>query len=214
MDLKATLTNKAGPFPVYVWAGLVGVALVGASLLRSKAPATPTTDPSLAPTTDPGKFDSSQSKTTTDANGNTTTTNYSASGPATFGLTNSAQPMGYTNGDVYVNLANSGNPTPTTQPPASVHTVGDALNTDVFNENGWSAEDKKYPWRMLPAQPGETWADFTSRVYFFGPNFAAVTDPAAQKRVIEVSKFLHDTNKDIQTADGTGPQPGSVVVYR
>lgn len=111
-----------------------------------------------------------------------------------------------------VNTAPTTTPSPT-GPPADVRTV---LNTDVFNENGWSATAKQAPWRLIVANPGESWQDITARMYGFADNYAKITDPQSKARVDSVADYIKKTNASFTgtVPDGTGPKPGSVVVYR
>lgn len=102
---------------------------------------------------------------------------------------------------------------PTPNPASDVRTT---LNSDVFNQAGWSATAKQAPWKMMVANPGETWLDITARMYGYADNFSKVTDPASKTRIQSVAEFVKKTNGGFTgtVPDGTGPKPGAVVVYR
>lgn len=122
MDLTGFLKKKLGPLPMGAWifiAVVVAFALV--KLHGKKGAAGGTTDPTAA-----GQFSTSQTRT--DKDGNTVT--YTASGPnssiqSPAQLTYAASPMGYSGGDVYVNIpadppvqVNVPPPAPQPPPPA------------------------------------------------------------------------------------------------
>lgn len=101
MNLQRFLKNKLGPLPMGAWIFIAVVVAFALVKLHGKKGATGgSTDPTAA-----GQFSTSQ--TTTDSKGNTTT--YSANGPnssiqSPAQLTTAASPMGYSAGDVYVNI--------------------------------------------------------------------------------------------------------------
>lgn len=133
------LTRKYGPFPGYVWFG--GIAVVGFFYIRTQKSKSGTLrDDSGDPTGGKGTFDSEV--VTKDKDGNET--RYSASGPTSsyLGLltTASAQPMGSSAGDVYVNYP--GGATGKTLQTYKV-TTGETLKSiakKLFgNEGAWRA---------------------------------------------------------------------------
>lgn len=219
MNIREVMLRKYGPMPVWAWTALVASFIAGVVIFRKRmAPATPGTS-GTSSTTPAGEFNSGQSTTTTDANGNQVTTNYSASGPLTGipgMITNQAGAMPYSGGDVYVNYPNQ----PAAPPPQqSISTVNPNQRTSLspdFNMVGWSDKDKQSPWRMEVAQPGETWKDIAARTYSFAKDYASVSDPANKARVDQVAAYLKGKNGKYtgEVPDGTGPTPGSVVVYR
>lgn len=97
------LTKKVGPLPLWGWG--LGVAAVGFFLISRQKAAAAAASGTGGGATSNGQF--SSSTTTTDpTTGNTTT--YQASGPnssitSPAQLTYGAGPMGYSDGDVYVN---------------------------------------------------------------------------------------------------------------
>jgi len=219
MDIKEVMRRQYGPMPVWAWTALAASFIAGVVIFRKRMAPKPTdTSGNGATGNSPaGEFSSGQSSTTTDANGNQITTQYNASGPLTgfpgF-LTNGAGPMNYSGGDVYVNMPNGPAPAPQqTTVGANKRTV---LNTDVFNEIGWSDKAKQAPWNMVVAQPGETWKDITARIYGFADNYSKISDPSAKSRVDSVAEVIKNTNAKYTgtVPDGSGPTPGSVVVYR
>lgn len=217
MDIKEVMRRQYGPMPVWAWTALAASFIAGVVVFRKRmGPKTPDSSGNGTNSNSPaGEFNSGQSTTTTDANGNQITTNYQASGPLTGFpgyLTNGAGPMNYSGGDVYVNMPQGPAPQQTTV-GGDKRTV---LNSDVFNEVGWSDKAKQAPWTMTVAQPGETWKDITARIYGFAKNYSSITDPAAKSRVDSVSEFIKSTNGKYtgMVPDGTGPTPGAVVVYR
>lgn len=218
MDIKEVMRRQYGPMPVWAWTALFASFVAGVVIFKKKA--TPvkgdTSGTGQAAGSPAGEFNSGQSTTTTDANGNQITTQYNASGPLTGFpgyITNQAGPMPYSGGDVYVNYPNTPAPQQTsTNPNADNRTV---LNP-AFNEVGWDDKAKQSPWTMTVAQPGESWKDITARIYQFAKDYASITDPAAKKRVDDVAAYLASKNSKYTgtVPDGTGPTPGSVVVYR
>jgi hypothetical protein len=216
------MQRKYGPMPVWAWTALVGSFIAGIMIFRKRmGPSTPTTQggTSGGPA---GEFNSGLSTTTTDAQGNQTTSNYSASGPLTGYpgyLTTQAGAMPFQQGDVYVNT--------TTPPPATTTNSNPnpdkrtVLNADKFNENGWSATARQSPWTMAVSQlksdgTPETWKDITARIYGFAKDYASISDTTNKARVDQVATYIRDTNKNYtgEVPDGSGPTPGSVVVYR
>lgn len=218
MDIQEVMRRQYGPMPVWAWTALAASFIAGIVLFKKRmAPKTGDTAGTGQSAGSPvGEFNSGQSTTTTDPNGNQITTQYNASGPLTGFpgyLTNQAGPMPYQGGDVYVNYPN--------QPPAQQTTTsGDVnkrtvLNPD-FNEVGWDAKAKQSPWTVAVAMPGETWKDITARIYGFAANYASIKDPTAKARVDDVSAYLRSKNKNYtgEVPDGSGPTPYSAVVYR
>jgi hypothetical protein len=216
MDIKEVMQRQYGPMPVWAWTALAASFIAGIVLFRKRMAPKPgdTSGTGQSNGSPVGEFNSGQSTTTTDANGNQITTQYNASGPLTgFSgfLTNGAGPMNYSGGDVYVNMPNGPGPAPQ-QTTVSKPTV---LNPN-FNEVGWDDKAKQSPWTMTVAQAGETWKDITARIYGFAANYSKITDPSAKARVDSVADYLKKTNGPYtgEVPDGTGPTPGSVVVYR
>lgn len=219
MDIKEVMRRQYGPMPVWAWTALFASFVAGVVIFKKKATPTAgnTAGTGQSAGTPAGEFNSGQSTTTTDANGNQITTQYNASGPLTGFpgyLTSQAGAMPYSGGDVYVNYPNTPPPQQTTvNPDANKRTV---LNTDVFNTIGWDDKAKQSPWAMTTAQAGESWKDITARIYGFASNYANISDPAAKKRVDDVAAYIASKNSKYTgtVPDGTGPTPGSVVVYR
>lgn len=115
-DIREVMTRKVGPFPVWTWTLMAsGVAAAFMIMGKNKQVATDQSGGAGGPD---GKFESSQSSTKTDAQGNTTTSNYSASGNSFAGipgyLSSYGFPMPYSLGDIYNNIA-----TTVQQPPAN-----------------------------------------------------------------------------------------------
>lgn len=118
-DLGTLMTQRYGPLAAWQW-GLV-TAGVGYLVLRKSKSGKPTdAQGQSGQQSTPGEFQSSQSQTSMDDKGNTTTSQYSATGPLSgfgggVGLP-MGYPMPYSGGDVYVNLPgdqqnlNSGRP--------------------------------------------------------------------------------------------------------
>lgn len=211
------MRRQAGPLMVWQWTALLAAFIAGIIIFRRRlAPSTSASQPSTTPTGASGEFQSGQSTTTTDKDGNTITTNYSAQGPLTGYpgyLTTQAGPMPYSGGDVYVNYpATNAAPPPPAQQVVDKRTV---LNP-AFNMVGWDAKAKQSPWTAIVANPGESWKDLTARAYGFAANYASIKDAADKARVDQVADYIKKTNADYtgQVPDGTGPTPGSVVVYR
>lgn len=115
MDLTGFLKRKLGPLPMGAWIFIAVVVAFALVKLHGKGKAGATsTDPTAG-----GQFSTSQ--THTDANGNTVT--YTASGPnssiqSPAQLSYAASPMGYSGGDVYVNIPASPPPPVPTPTPA------------------------------------------------------------------------------------------------
>lgn len=216
-NVKEIMLRKYGPMPVWAWTGLAAAGMAGIMLWQKRSePVIPSGGSTGQASGPAGEFQSSQSQTTTDKDGNQFTTNYAASGP--LGgipgyLTTQAGPMPYSGGDVYVNYPNQPPPQQTTN--AEMANKRTQLNPD-FNMVGWSDKDKQSPWKMMVAQPGERWEDLTARAYGFADNFAKVSDPAAKTRVQQVAAVIKDRNSRYTgtVPDGSGPTPGSVVLYR
>lgn len=110
-------------------------------------------------------------------------------------------------------------PSAPSQPPILGRDPGPAntdvrttLNSDAFNENGWSADAKNSPWTMMVARANESWLDITARAYGYGDNYAKVTDPASKARIQSVAAYLQKTNS--KAGDANGPRAGATVVYR
>jgi hypothetical protein len=215
MQIKEVMRRQYGPMPVWAWTALAASFIIGIIVFRRRM--TGSTSASQPTTTAPGasgEFQSGQASTTTDANGNTTTTQYNASGPLTgypgF-LTTQAGPMPYSAGDIYVNVPTT-NATPA--PPAQqTQTMRQKLDVAKYNATSQGGANSTAPWYMLVAMPGETWKDITARMYGFADNFAKVTDPAAQKRVTDVSSYVQNSN-NAPGSTGAGPAAGQVVFFR
>lgn len=209
MDIKEIMQRQYGPMPVWAWTALGGSVIAGLFLFRKKGTSTTgATTSSGTPTDSSGNgFQSGISTTTTDAAGNQTTTNYSASGPNSFlpGQVFQAGGMPYTSGgDVYVNTTN-----PATPPPqASTNNLRQLDDVQKFNAQTAGGS----PWYMTVANPGESWQDITARVYGFGTNYASITDPSAKTRVDQVTPFIQNANNS-PGSTGNGPAPGSVVFF-
>jgi hypothetical protein len=219
-DIKEVMRRQAGPMPVWAWTALAASFIAGVIIFRRRMAGSSATgsDSGNAASGGPvGEFTSGQATTTTDKDGNQITTQYNASGPLTGYpgyITNQAGPMPYSGGDVYVNYpaTNAAPPPPAQQTSQQKITV---LNP-AFNMVGWDDKAKAAPWKMTVANSGETWNDITARIYGFADNFAKVTDPAAKARVQSVAAYIKDKNGQYTglIPDGTGPTPGSVVVWR
>lgn len=182
-------TRKLGPLPMWAWMGIgLGGALAFTSWSRNKKAAADAKDKSTSGTL----------PTTQTASGST---------PA------SLIPQ-------FVNqVYTQGTPPAVTQPspatPAASNDQRTVLNP-IFNEVGWNDKAKQSPWTQTVAQPGESWKDITARIYKYGANYAAVTDPEKKKRIDEVSDYIKRTNSQYtgETPNGNGPTPGSIVTYR
>lgn len=68
------------------------------------------------------------------------------------------------------------------------------------------------PWYEITAMPGESWLDITARMYGFGNNYAAVTDPQAKQRVQDVSKAIQNWNNQ-PGSTGNGPAAGETIYF-
>lgn len=119
-----SFSTRVGPLAIYQWvliAGAVGFVLfkLGIGKLGAKSNSSPGQG---------SQFQSSQTKTTTDANGNQTTTSYSATGDGFLPgmLTMQGNPMPYSLGDIYIN-----NPVPTTTPSGN-SPVGSSPNEEPY----------------------------------------------------------------------------------
>jgi len=196
--------------PVWAWTALFASFVAGVVLFRKRMkPAADTSGNGPGPNASPvGEFNSGQSTTTTDANGNQITTQYNASGPLTGFpgyLTNQAGPMPYSGGDVYVNYPNQ----PTPPAAQATQTMRQTLDVNKFNANTTSSGA---PWYMLVALPGETWNDITARMYGFADNFAKITDPKVQQQVQNVARTIQTSN-NAPGSTGAGPAPYQVVFF-
>jgi hypothetical protein len=217
VDIKEVMRRQAGPMPVWAWTALFASFVAGIIIFRRRMkPPTSASQPSTSASGASGEFQSGQATTTTDDKGNTITTQYSASGPLTGYpgmLTTQAGPMPYSGGDVYVNYPATNAAPP---PPAQTTTDKRTVLNPAFNMVGWNDKAKASPWTAVVANPGETWKDITARVYGFAGNYAAIKNDADRARVDQVSTYIKDTNSKWtgMVPDGTGPTPGSVVIYR
>lgn len=98
------LKEKKGPLPLWAWIILVaGLGYFGYTMFLKKPKALPGNEQGTGPN---GEFESSQSVTGTDANGNQVTSSYSArgAGTATGQMYYNAQQLQPQQGNVYVNL--------------------------------------------------------------------------------------------------------------
>lgn len=84
------------------------------------------------------------------------------------------------------------------------------LNVGEFN----TGNQLNSPWTMMVAKPGESWRDITARMFGYADNFAKV-NPNDRARVQSVAEYVRQTNSAYTgtTPDGSGPKPGSIVVY-
>lgn len=216
MDIKAVMQRQYGPMPVWAWTALVASFIAGVVIFRKRmAPPTDTIPGANGTPGAAGEFTSGISTTTTDPQGNQVTSNYQASGPLTGYpgyITNQAGPMPYSGGDVYVNYPPPPAATTNSNPNPDKRTV----LSEQFNEVGWSDKAKQSPWTMTVAGANETWKDITARIYGFAKDYASIQDPKMKARVDDVSTYIRNTNKNQtgEVPDGSGPTPGSVVVYR
>lgn len=213
MNLQEVMRRQAGPLMVWQWTALVAAFIAGVIIFRRRMGGN--TSASMPSTTAPGasgEFQSGQSTSTTDKDGNTITTQYSASGPLTgypgF-LTTQAGPMPYSGGDVYVNYP----ATNAAPPPPAQQTIRQKLDVDKFNASTQGGSGSTAPWYMIVANPGESWADVTARMYGFGDSYAKVTDPKAQQQVMNVAKVIQSSN-NAPGSTGAGPASGQVVFFR
>lgn len=211
MDIKEVMRRQYGPMPVWAWTALFASFVAGVILFRKRmAPASSTgTEGNGAGGGSPvGEFNSGQSTTTTDANGNQITTQYNASGPLTGFpgyITNQAGPMPYQGGDIYVNTTGQASP-----PAQQTQTMRQSLDVGKFNANTATSQA---PWYMLVALPGETWKDIAARMYGFADKFASITDPAVQTRVSNIAATVQNQN-NAPGSTGNGPAPYQVVFFR
>jgi hypothetical protein len=209
MDIKAAMARQAGPMPVWAWTALAGSLIAGLYVFnKQKKGTTVPAGGSTGGTVDSSGngFQSGVSTTSTDANGNQITTNYSAQGPNSFlpGQVFQAGTMPYqSGGDVYVNTTN-----PTAPAQATTNNIRQSLDVAKFNANTAGGS----PWYMTVANPGETWQDITARIYGFGTNYASITDPAAKTRVDQVTPYIQKAN-NAPGSTGNGPAAGSVVFF-
>jgi hypothetical protein len=130
-DIREVMLRKAGPMPVWAWTALAAAFIAGFLIFKRKGSSAPGADSSTGSGGTAGQFQSSQSKTTTDANGNQSTTSFTATGPNSFlpgQITNTAGSMPYSGGDVYVNYPTSTAPADTGSaiqfPPANPTPAG------------------------------------------------------------------------------------------
>lgn len=128
----------------------------------------------------------------------------------------------YNTGAPTVFVVPGATPSAPTQPPIIGRNPGPdnvdvrtQLNTDVFNEQGWSATAKQSPWKMMVAKQGESWLDITARMYGFADNYASA-NPNDKARIQSVAEYVKKTNSNYTGTmpDGSGPKGGAVVVYR
>jgi hypothetical protein len=217
MDIKEVMVRKYGPMPVWAWTALAASFIAGLYIfnakMKGKSTATGGSPTSVNSGGPPGEFSSSQSRTTTDPNGNTTTTNFQASGPNSFmpgQLVTGAGPMPYSGGDVYVNYPANGAPPPPTQ--QTTNNIRQPL--DLSNLEKGDMSSKGSPWLMTVAIPGETWLDVTARVYGFGKDFKSLTDQKDIARVKEVEPYIRNgPGNNAPGSTGDGPAPNSVVFF-
>jgi hypothetical protein len=214
VDIKAIAQRQYGPMPVWAWAVLGGSVIAGIYVFNKQKKGT--TVPTGGGTTvntggDPSQFQSGISTTTTDPNGNTITTDYSASGPNSFmpGSVFQAGGMPYqSGGDVYVNY-----PGGTAPPPqATTQNLRQKLDVNKFNAASQGGANSASPWYMTVANTGESWLDITARVYGYGDNYADVK-PADQARVKDVAQYIQNSN-NAPGSTGNGPAPEQVVFFR
>lgn len=191
------LTRKLGPFPMYIWMGFgLGIALAITSWQGNKKKA--------------AEAAAAASKTNTGTGpGNLS--------PSTQGIAGSLIPQ-FVNQVYTNNTPPAAAPTPAAPTPSNPVPVkqGEQLNASVFNTNGWTGDMFGAPWLMTVVQPGESWQDITTRVYDFGAKYSDITDPTAKARIDQVTPFIKQTNEAFTGLgpNGTGPAPGSIVVYR
>lgn len=211
MDIKEVMRRQYGPMPVWAWTALFASFVAGVVVFRKRVTPKSDTSGNGAGNGSPvGEFNSGQSTTTTDANGNQITTQYNASGPLTGFpgyLTNQAGPMPYSGGDVYVNYPVSTNAAP--PPPAQqTQTMRQLLDTGHFNAQTAGG----VPFTMMVTLPGETWKDVAARAWGYADNFSQLTDPATKDKVTRLANYMQQTN-NTPGSTGNGPAPGQIVLF-
>lgn len=211
MDIKEVMQRQFGPMPVWAWTALAASFIAGIVLFRKRStPKSDTGGNGQAANGSPvGEFNSGQSTTTTDVNGNQITTQYNASGPLTgypgF-LTTQAGPMPYSAGDIYVNVpATNAAPEP---PKQQTQTMRQLLDTSKFNAQTAAG----VPFTMMVALPGETWKDVAARAWGFADNFSQITDPKVQAQVTHLATVVSQSN-NAPGSTGNGPAPGQIVLF-
>lgn len=176
-------TRKLGPLPMWAWMGVgLGVALAFTSWTKNKK---------AAAAAAAGPNTAGVLPTTQTASGSTPSSLipqfvnqvYNQESPPTAGAPS---------------------PTPTTNPV----TMRQAVPLDKLMKGNQSGS----PWYEITAQPGESWLDITARMYGFGNNYAAVTDPGAKQRVQDVSKAIQNWNNQ-PGSTGNGPASGETIYF-
>ena len=123
----------------------------------------------------------------------------------------------YNTGAPTVFVVPGATPSAPTQPPIvgrdpgpNYTDVRTRLNVGVFN----SGSAGQSPWTMMVAKPGETWEDITARMFGYADNFSKV-QAGDKAKVQRVANYVRQTNSEYTgtVPDGTGPKPGSIVVY-
>lgn len=211
MDIKEVMRRQYGPMPVWAWTALFASFVAGVVLFRKRAaPKSDTSGNGPGNGSPVGEFNSGQSTTTTDANGNQITTQYSASGPLTGFpgyITNQAGPMPYSGGDIYVNYPTATNAAP--EPPKQqTQTMRQLLDTGKFNAQTAAG----VPFTMMVTLPGETWKDVAARAWGFADNYAQITDPKVQAQVAHLATVVSQMN-NTPGSTGNGPAPGQIVLF-
>jgi len=194
---------------VWQWTALVAAFIAGVIIFRRRMGSTSASQPTTTAPGASGEFQSGTATTTTDKDGNTVTTQYSASGPLTGYpgyLTTQAGPMPYSGGDIYVNVpATNAAPPP---PQQQTQTYRQLLDTKTFNPQ----TEAGVPFTMMPALPNETWKDVAARAWGFANNYAEITDPKIQAQVSHLADVIRSTNNR-PGSTGTGPAPGQIVLF-
>jgi hypothetical protein len=136
--MSGALSRQAGPLKIYQWLGFGGAA---AYLIYRfmKSRGMVGTAAGTSASTSPTQFTSSQDTSTTDpTTGNTTTSSFSASGDSFLPgeITTSAQPMPFSAGDIYVNVAGQGATPPAQNVPAAPSPITNVQMPHVRSAQG------------------------------------------------------------------------------
>lgn len=209
MNVQEVMRRQVGPLMVWQWTALLAAFIAGVIIFRRRMGSTSASQPTTTAPGASGEFQSGTATTTTDKNGNTVTTQYSASGPLTGYpgyLTTQAGPMPYSGGDIYVNVpATNAAPPP---PAQQTQTIRQLLDSKKFNEQTANG----VPWTMMPALPGETWNDVAARAWGFADNYSQITDPKVKAQVAHLATIVSQMN-NTPGSTGNGPAPGQIVLF-
>lgn len=176
-------TRKLGPLPMWAWMGVgLGAALAYTSWSKNKKAAAA-----------------------------------AAAGPPTAGTLPTTQTAsGSTPASLipqFVNQVYNQESPPVTGAPTSAPTTSPQVQRQAVPlDKLMKGNQAGSPWYEITAQPGESWLDITARMYGFGDNYAAVTDPGAKQRVQDVSKAIQNWNNQ-PGSTGNGPAAGETIYF-